>query len=484
LPFPANEGETKLATVSLFKKIYASLFSALHADLEKNMLRNTRPGLAGLLYGWLLFIAAHTAWASNIAPTPTISSGGATRGIAVVLGGAVRYDNDAIWQRIVELAGGKGAKFAVLATASEDPVNSAAAIVNVLNRHGALAQYVPIVNTIKGTADDARKSAADPQLVEKILRSDGIFFSGGAQERITATLIDAAGRDTPALAAIWQVFNRGGVVAGTSAGAAIMSTTMFRDAPDVLKILKFGARDGNEIAPGLGFVGPDLFVDQHFLKRGRLGRMLPVMVQKKYRLGLGVDENSGAIVGHGEIEIIGSKGALVADLGDAVSHNMGAAFGLKNAKITFLERGDRLNLKSKLVTPSAQKLAGKRLDPNAQNYAPYFDTQMFHPDILSEGALLNAISNLIDNKNTVSIGLAFRAPDESKNSVNDKSRDLGFEFKFRKGPDSLGYFTSALGGENYTVINIYLDVSPVSMATPLYRPFSAAPVSAPASASR
>lgn len=407
-------------------------------------------------------------------PAPPSSA----RGIAVILGGAVRYDNDAIWQRIVELAGGRGAKFAVLATASEDPVKSAAAIVDVLNKHGAVAEYIPIVSASKVAGDDARRTARDPQLAEKILRSDGVFFSGGAQERITATLLEPDGRHTPALAAIWQVFNRGGVVAGTSAGAAIMSTTMFRDAPDVLKVMKFGARDGNEIAPGLGFVGPNLFVDQHFLKRGRLGRMLPVMVQKKYRLGLGVDENSGAIIRHTEIEIIGSKGALVADLGDAVSNQIGSAFGLKNAKITVLERGDRFDMKSKHVTPSSQKLAGKRLDPNAAKYTPYFDTKMFHPDILSEGALLNAISNLIDNKQTEVIGLAFGVPDQSMNSAADKSRDLGFEFKFRKGPDSVGYFSSALGGENYTVINIYLDVTPVRMASPLYRLLSATPSAA------
>jgi cyanophycinase len=452
-----------------YLKNFISFVFALHSDLETNMFKNIRLRLTGLLYVLSVFVTAQAAWADSV----TTTSLGPTRGIAVILGGAVRYDNDAIWQRIVDLAGGKGAKFAVLATASEDPVKSAAAIVNVLNKHGAAAEYIPILSTFKDAADEARKSARDPKLVEKIQHSDGVFFSGGAQERITAALIEADGRYTPALAAIWQVFNRGGVIAGTSAGAAIMSTTMFRDAPDVLKVLKFGARDGNEIAPGLGFVGPDLFVDQHFLKRGRLGRMLPVMVQKKYRLGLGVDENSGAIVRNGELEIIGSKGALVADLGNAVSNPVGAIFGLKSAKITYLERGDRFDLKSKQVTPSPQKLAGKRLDPNAAKYTPYFDTQMFHPDILGDGALLNVIGNLIDNKQTEAIGLAFSVPDQSMHSADAKSHDLGFEFKFRKGPDSLGYFTSALGGENYTVINIYLDVTPVSIASPLYRPLDA-----------
>ena len=72
------------------------------------------------------------------------------------------------------------------------------------------------------------------------------------------------------------------------------------------------------------------------------------------------------------------------------------------------------------------------------------------------------MSNLIDNKQQEVIGLAFnKAPD-----ANDK--DLGFEFKFKKGKDSLGYFSSAFGGEDYTVLNIYLDVSPVAMADKIY----------------
>lgn len=450
---------------------------------EKNRLR-----LTGLLCAWLFCTAVQAAEAGAVTTmpttTPTTTPIGPSRGIAIILGGAVSDDNDAIWQRAVALAGGKGAKFAVLATASEDPAKSAAAIVNILNRHGAVAEYIPVVGTANSSGDAGRKTARDPQLVEKIRRSDGVFFSGGAQERITATLIEADGRDTPALAAIWDVFNRGGVVAGTSAGAAIMSTTMFRDAPDVLKILKFGARDGNEIAPGLGFVGPNLFVDQHFLKRGRLGRMLPVMHQKKYRLGLGVDENSGVIVQNEELEIIGSNGALVVDLGEGVKNQNGTAFSLKNARISFLERGDWLNLKSKQVTPSPQKLAGKRLDTNSAKYTPYIGAQMPCPDILSEGALLKAISDLINSSQTESIGLAFDAPNEEKTGVDDPSRDLGFEFKFRKGPDSLGYLTSTMGSDHYTVINIYLDVTPVTIASPCRRPVCAAPVSASASPPR
>lgn len=388
-------------------------------------------------------------------------------GIAIILGGALKYDNDVVWQRIVDLAGGKGAKFAVLATASDEPDKTAAQIIDVLTKHGAVAEHIPVAPKLapQFKGGDARKAAHDSELVAKIKSSRGVFFSGGAQERITDTLLDADGKQTPVLAAIWHVFNQGGLVAGTSAGAAIMSTTMFRDAPDVLNVLKFGARDGKEIDRGLGFAGAELFVDQHFLKRGRLGRMLPVMMQKNYQLGLGVDENSGAIIRGDDIEIIGSKGALVADLGEAAIDKSLREFNLKNAKITYLERGDHFNLKTKSVTPSARKVAGKKLDANAEKYSPYFSTDVFYPDILGDTTIVNAISNLIDNKQESVVGLAFSGIPAD----GDRAPDLGFEFRFRKGKDSYGFFTGAMGGENYTVVNIYLDVLPINMSRPLYR---------------
>ena len=68
---------------------------------------------------------------------------------------------------------------------------------------------------------------------------------------------------------------RGGVIAGTSAGAAIMSATMFYDPPlEVMPVLKNGVVDGKDIAPGLGFIGTDVFVDQHLLARGRFAELI------------------------------------------------------------------------------------------------------------------------------------------------------------------------------------------------------------------
>ena len=386
------------------------------------------------------------------------------QGIAVPIGGALKYDNDEVWSRLVQLAGGKGARYAVFATASADPDKTAASIVAALARHGALAEHIPVSAKLK--APDDRKAVNDPVLIAKVNASTGVFFSGGAQERITAALMLADGKPTPMLEAIQEVFNKGGVVAGTSAGAAIMSTTMIRDAPDVLAVLKFGARMGREIDRGLGFVGPDVFVDQHFLKRGRFGRMLPVMLKKGYKLGLGVEENTAAIVRGDDIQVIGAKGVLIADLTQATHDASREEFNLRNAKLTYLDRGDRYNLKTRTTTPSAEKLKGTRLDPNDKNYSPYYAVDEFYPDVLGDSVILSLMTHFIDNRQKEVIGLAFSPPDSK-----DARPDLGFEFHFRKGSDSLGYFTSSHGGADYTVTNIHLDVRPILMSKPLYRAY-------------
>ena len=385
------------------------------------------------------------------------------QGIAVPIGGALKYDNDEVWSRLVLLAGGKGARYAVFATASGTPDKTAAAIIAALTRHGAIAEHIPV--SAKLQSPDYRLAVKDPLLIAKVKSGTGVFFSGGAQEHITEALLPE-GKPTPMLEAIWEVFNKGGVVAGTSAGAAIMSTTMIRDAPDVLTVLRFGAKEGREMDRGFGFVGPDIFVDQHFLKRGRFGRMLPVMLQKGYKLGLGVDENTAAIVIGDEVEVIGFKGALIADLTDASTDKALKEFNLRNARLTYLDRGDRYNFKTRTTTPSAEKLKAKKLDPNDKNYAPYFTADAFYPDVLGDTIVVRLMSNLIDNTQKAVIGLAFSAPGNKS-----AKPELGFEFNFRKGSDSLGYFTSALGGEDYTVTNIYLDVIPVQMSKPLYRAY-------------
>ncbi|MBB4010949.1 cyanophycinase [Niveibacterium umoris] len=385
-------------------------------------------------------------------------------GYAVPIGGALKFDNEAVWARLVELAGGPGARFVVLATAAGNPQRSGKQIADALTRRGAQVDVLPVAPRLEGF--DAEQAVRDPALVERVRAARGVFFSGGAQERIVDTLAPG-GQESPLLAAIRDLHRRGGVVAGTSAGAAIMSSVMFRDAQDVMGILKGRLREGQEIDRGLGFVGPSLFVDQHFLKRGRVGRMLPLMLARGYKLGIGVEENSAAVVHGDQIEVLGGKGALLVDLHDATQDASQGVFNLRGARISYLDRGDRYDMATRTVLPSQAKLSDHKVDPNAADFKPFFANDPFYLDILGDSAIVNAMGNLIDNAGREVFGLAY----DMRPKADDPRPELGFEFRLYKKADSVGWFTGSFGGEDYTVANLYLDVTPVRVKQPLYTPW-------------
>lgn len=408
---------------------------------------------------FLLVLHPARAVEPAVAPTavPAAATTSASKGNLVIIGGALRPDNAEVWQKIVQLAGGKGAKIAVFPSASANPERSGNALVDNLKRYGAEAFMVPVAVKLK--EPDYRQAARDPVWVERVTAAGGVYFAGGDQGRITQALL-ADGAPTPILQAVWQVYKKGGVIAGSSAGAAIMSSTMFYDAMPVLPTLKFGVNDGKEIAPGLGFIGDQVFVDQHLIIRGRFARMLPVMLKKNYKLGLGIDENTAMVVSNDaargqEVEIIGYKGAVLLDLAQATVDAKQAAFNVSNVRISYLDRGDKFNLTSKVVTPSADK---KALDvAHPYNNAPRFST-----DILGNTAVVDLMQDLIDSSQSQMTGIAFGAPDSEQ-------PQLGFEFKFSKVVDSRGYFSSANGGEAYTVMNLRLDVRPIQITQPVYK---------------
>ncbi|MDC8783922.1 cyanophycinase [Roseateles koreensis] len=423
--------------------------------------------------------ATATPSSSASAPTPApapaslgaLPAGGsvgdplAIKGFAVAIGGALKSDNDEVWGRLVTLAGGKGARFVVFSTASEDPETSARQTIELLQRRGAVAEALPVAPKFSWV--DLNKVVRDPALINKIKNARGVFFTGGAQERIVDVLAPG-GNATPMLEAIWDVYRRGGVVAGTSAGAAIMSAVMFRDAPSVINIMKGKWVEGRQIDRGLGFVGPDLFVDQHFLKRGRFGRMIPLMMAKGYKLGLGVDENTAAIMHGDEVEVIGGKGALLVDLNEVKTDPTLGAFNVTNARLSYLDHGDRFNLKTRVTTPSAVKLRGDKLDANAADFKPYYTEELFHLDMLGDSTISNAMSYLIDSNRNEVRGLTF----DVLPKPGDPVAELGFLFRLYKGRGSYGWSTDELGGEEYTVINVYLDITPVRMPQPIYGPWT------------
>ncbi|OYV01064.1 MAG: cyanophycinase [Burkholderiales bacterium PBB5] len=410
--------------------------------------------------GWL---AAGPGAVAQAQTTAAIDPQDRGSGTAVAIGGGLKSDNDEIYNRLIAAAGGKGGRWVVFGTASENPNGSAAQVVQQFKQRGVVAVALPVSPLLKDRP--VAEVVRDPALVAQVRAARGVYFTGGAQARIVDSMLPG-GVPTPLLQAIWAVYRAGGVVAGTSAGAAIMSSTMFRDAPDVLGAMKGQLRDGQEVDRGLGFMGAQLFVDQHFLKRGRIGRMLPLMRAKGYVLGLGVEENSAAVMQGDTVEVIGR--ALVANLADARSDAAVSAFNLSNIRVSLLDTGDTLRLSDGRIAPSAAKGKGDVLDPATPGYKPYYSLQPFYVDMLGDNVIATAMAHLIDGSYTEAIGIAFHPRPEAGDALGT----LGFEFRLHKGPGSIGWTTEAGGGEDYTVRDVRLDIRPIRLARPLYTPWS------------
>ncbi len=392
----------------------------------------------------VLALAGVSAWAAAAPSGP--------KGSLVIIGGGLRVNNAEVWEKIVALAGGKGARIAVLPTAAQTPAKEAQLTVDALNRYGARAFVVPVAPMLAGS--DVRKAADDPALADAIRKAGGAFFTGGDQARITGSLRRADGSNTAVLDALWGLYRRGGVIAGTSAGAAIMSSTMFNDPPlDVMPVLKNGVVDGKDVAPGLGFIGDDVFVDQHLLARGRFGRMLPAMLAKGYTLGLGIDENTAAVVGPTrDVTVIGYRGALVLDLVGASTDRSKPGFNLANARISYLDSGDRFNLATRTYTPGPGK------EPVDRQYVEH-RPPIFYTDILGNTAVADLLEKLVDSDLQRAVGVAFEGPDS-------QLPERGFEFTFTRVPDTAEFVTNR--EDAYSIYRIRMDVRPVRIRQPFY----------------
>jgi cyanophycinase len=218
--------------------------------------------------------------------------------LVIVGGGEDRTGDRTVLRRVAELAGGAEARLVVLGTATTVPDDLRATYDKAFGDLAAEVTFLPVAT---------REEANAASTVEAIGRATGVFFTGGDQSRIAA-VFGGSDADT-ALHAAWE---RGIVVAGTSAGAAMMSTTMILGGGE--QVPTTSVRTG----PGLGFVS-GLVVDMHFAERGRIARLLSLVAMFPHELGLGIDEDTAVVVSGSAFEVIGAGTVTVVDAGRATS---------------------------------------------------------------------------------------------------------------------------------------------------------------------
>ena len=322
-----------------------------------------RPNITEILILAALFLAC----------SPAAPGQEARRGHLLIAGGAVKGDNDRLYRAFIDLAGGtERARIGILPTASLS-LASSRRVADILTGLGVPPSKVAVIDITPG---NAAAQASNPAIVEQILGCTGLFIAGGDQFRITRALVGEGGRDTPALAAIRQVFERGGVVAGSSAGAAVLSERMLSASglPDRtldygFDALDFGiapvlSRRGLSLSQGFGFFREGL-IDQHFnAYRGRLARLSRALIDAGIPRGFGIDEDTAMIVRpDGTAGVIGRGGVAVVDVSDASARDGPLGYRASGIRLSYLGAGDTIDLKTGAVTVHPRKVriaAGRR----------------------------------------------------------------------------------------------------------------------------
>jgi cyanophycinase len=204
-----------------------------------------------------------------------------------------------------------------------------------------------------------RDEADDPALSEALDSVDGVFMTGGNQLILAAVIAGTRFGD-----AIRAAYVRGAVVGGTSAGASAVSEHMvaFGDEGDT-------PRQGTAgLAAGLGLL-PGVVIDQHFDQRSRYGRLLSLVARSPSLLGVGLDEDTAAVI-HGErvLEVVGSGCVFIADgsavVTDAPLAELGAPLLVSGAVVHTLPSGARFDLRDRrLVSFEEHNPARARHEP-------------------------------------------------------------------------------------------------------------------------
>jgi cyanophycinase len=268
-------------------------------------------------------------------------------GTLIAIGGAEDKTRECVILRsFVQAAGGTRARLVVLATASELP-ETGPRYARLFGDFGVGS--VEVLRIL--TREDAL--AVDRLAVDLVEEATGLFMTGGSQLRLSSAL-----GGTELASVLRRRHLEGLVVAGTSAGASLMSEHMIAlgDSGSTPR------RRLVHLAKGLG-LAPDLVIDQHFRRRDRLGRLLTALSYNPAPLGLGVDEDTAAVIEpDGTLRVLGSGGVTVVDASgmrytNSYAVNRGQPLAMLGLRVDFLTDGCRYDLHARAASAPASGLA-------------------------------------------------------------------------------------------------------------------------------
>jgi len=266
-----------------------------------------------------------------------------SQGPVMPIGGAEETEpGGEILERFVDLAGGKHARIAIIPTASGDPQRSGEGYAKLFQELGAKkADWLRV---------EQRSDANSEEALSLLREATGIFITGGDQARLVELLVG-----TLVMECIRLRHSDGVVVAGTSAGASILSTLMMAGGTGVGGDSNgSAARKGMvDVVAGFGLL-QDIIIDQHFSQRGRMGRLLSVFAGTPGLIGVGLDEDTAVLVDReGTLEVLGSNMVTIVDgrntISDYFDREEGDVLTITNSSLYVLARGRHFDLNARRV---------------------------------------------------------------------------------------------------------------------------------------
>lgn len=281
-----------------------------------------------------LFLIILISPIENIAQENNVTTGNKNGTLIAIGGGEIGHTN--IMKEFRKLAGGDSAKIVVIPTAfvRDNEIDTL-----LLKRN--FKEYGIPNFTILHTNDSIEVNTDD--FVKPIKEATGIYFTGGRHLRIADSYLN-----TKVHKELLELLERGGVIAGSSAGATIQGSYLARGDTKNNQIMM----GDHEI--GFGFIS-NIAIDQHVLSRNRQFDMFTILENKPELLGVGIDESTAIIVKGDILEVIGESYVIIYDKSFwSIEHNpfdkeTQKKLPNKNQLFYFLKSGDKYNLRDRKV---------------------------------------------------------------------------------------------------------------------------------------
>lgn len=383
-------------------------------------------------------------------------------GKLVIAGGAIRSDNQALYEAFINAMPKQDGKVVIIPVASGKPVKSANAFAEDLVRYGLDEKQIstfPLAVTDDSTTDfDERQwkdNAFDEEYVAKLKDAAAIWFTGGDQMRIVESIRPNPDEQSPLLNVLKDALKNGAVIGGTSAGAAMMSETMIAAGDSFTAITEpkseqyYGMETQEQgqlyLHHGLGFFEFGI-VDQHFDRKARLGRLVKTLTDQDQKMGYAVDEDTAMVVdtqnqtltavGAGNVTIVNAKSAESSD----------KPFRVQNVSLTLLSSGDQYSI-------AKQDFIGMEGLTNGNEYFAESAKQGSGMAIANHRLAHLLGYELLDNKANSEL---------RRYSFIESGK--GILYRFSQTQHSKGYWRTNGTQDQYSVINVVMDIEPISIS--------------------